>query len=250
MLRVGTVGWVIERAVARHFPRDGNDLKRYARRLNCVEIESTFHRSPRPITWNRWAITVSKSFRFAVRIPRIYTHQPQLTGDPAPLRDFIAGAHLLGEKLGPLVFQLGRRLPFDPHDAGAFLTQLRETHTGLVAFEPKHPTWFTPEASDLMRSFQVARVIVDPAKIPEAANPGGWDGLAYYHLRGTPRTHYSTYPEEFLEVLATSIADRHPDAETWVIFDHASPAAAVRNAIVLSDLANPPTSERRVNWTQ
>jgi uncharacterized protein YecE (DUF72 family) len=240
MLRVGTVGWVIDRAVARHFPRDGNDLKRYARRLNCVEIESTFYRHPRPITWNRWAATVRKGFRFAVRIPRSFTYQAQLLGDPASLRDFIDGASLLGEKLGPLVFQLGPRLPFDPHDAGAFLAQLRETYTGLVAFEPLHPTWYSPEASELMRSFQIARVIVDPAKVPEAANPGGWEGLAYYHLRGTPRTHYSVYTEEFLESLATSIADRHPEGESWVIFDHVAPAASARNAISLNDISNPP----------
>jgi uncharacterized protein YecE (DUF72 family) len=239
MLRVGTVGWVIDRAVARHFPRDGNDLKRYARTLNCVEIDSTYYRSPRPITWNRWAATVRKGFRFSVRVPRIFTHQAQLAGDPAPLRDFIAGATLLGEKLGPLVFQVGRYLPFDPHDATTFFTALRESYPGLVAFEPLHPTWFTPEASELMRSFQIARVIVDPAKVPEAANPGGWEGLAYYHLRGTPRTHYSTYPYEFLSDLATSIADRHPEGESWVIFDHVSPAAAARNAITLDDIANP-----------
>jgi uncharacterized protein YecE (DUF72 family) len=240
MLRVGTVGWVIERAVVRHFSRDGNDLKRYSRTLNCVEIESTYHRYPRPITWNRWAATVRKGFRFAVRAPRVLTHQRQLAGDPAPLKDFIAGASLLGEKLGPIVFQLSRYLPFDPADATAFLTTLRETHPGLVVFEPLHPTWFTAEASDLMRSFQVARTIVDPAKNPEAANPGGWEGLAYYHLRGTPRTHYSIYPDDFLADLNTSIVDRHADIETWVIFDHVSPAAAARNALTFDDLANPP----------
>ena len=49
----------------------------------------------------------------------------------------------------------------------------------------------------------------DPAVVPPAAEPGGWDGLVYYRLHGSPKVYYSAYPDEHLEDLAKRLKQKH-----------------------------------------
>ncbi|MCV4633615.1 DUF72 domain-containing protein, partial [Escherichia coli] len=67
-----------------------------------------------------------------------------------------------------------------------------------LACEPRHPSWFTPEAEALMQDARVARVAADPARVPEAALPGGWSGLVYARLHGSPRIYWSAYDDAAL----------------------------------------------------
>ena len=231
-VRIGTAGWSIPRTVAESFPGDGPHLERYARTLTCAEINSTFYRPPRASTWDRWAASVADSFRFSVKAPKTITHQ-QLKPQPAELQSFVAAASLLGAKLGPLLFQLPPKQVFDPMLAETLFQQLRDLYGGPVVLEPRHPSWFLPEASSLLREFQVARVAADPARVPKAAEPLPVFGLSYYRLHGSPRTYYSSYTPEFLVDLAARIASSEAE-ETWVIFDNTASGAAAANALELA----------------
>ena len=73
----------------------------------------------------------------------------------------------------------------------------------------------------------------DPAVVPEAADPGGWDGLAYYRLHGTPAMYYSAYPADDLDALARRVADRARSAPVWCVFDNTAEGAATANALDL-----------------
>ncbi len=78
----------------------------------------------------------------------------------------------------------------------------------------------------------MARVAADPARVAAAAEPGGWRGLTYYRLHGSPRTYYSAYSEEFLAPLASRLQaeSEHP---AWCIFDNTTLGAATGNALDL-----------------
>ncbi|MGI8496237.1 MAG: hypothetical protein ACR2OG_01455 [Gemmatimonadaceae bacterium] len=66
----------------------------------------------------------------------------------------------------------------------------------------------------------MARVVADPARVPEAAMPGGWRGLIYYRLHGSPRTYFSPYPAEYLDTLAHRLDEQARDnVPVWCIFD-------------------------------
>jgi uncharacterized protein YecE (DUF72 family) len=82
----------------------------------------------------------------------------------------------------------------------------------------------------------VARVGADPAVVPVAAEPGGWGGLVYYRLHGSPRTYYSTYPVDQLEAVARKLRDAARSAEVWCIFDNTAAFAATANALDVLDL--------------
>ena len=228
---VGTAGWSISARFADRFPGPGSHLERYARQLPAVEINSSFYRPHRPDTYRRWAATVPADFRFAVKIPKEITHLRRLTNAEAPLERFLGEAAALGDKLGPLLLQLPPSLAFDEGRVLAFLRCLRDRTVCDVVCEPRHRSWFGEVAEALLRTFRVARVAADPAVVPAAAEPGGWPGLAYVRLHGSPRTYYSPYPAEWLSDLEIRLLQS--PTPTWCIFDNTAEGWATEHALQL-----------------
>jgi uncharacterized protein YecE (DUF72 family) len=234
VIRIGTAGWAIPRAVADRFPADGSALERYAARFAAAEINSTFHRSHRPATYERWEAAVPPDFRFAVKLPKAITHRRKLVDAAEPLATFLDEIAPLGPKLGPLLVQLPPKLAFDSGIAGAFFAALRARVSGAIACEPRHPSWFAAEPDRLLASFVVARVAADPARVPEAAVPGGASTLAYWRLHGSPRMYFSPYGRDFTAALAARLAASRA-AETWCVFDNTASGAAAADALDLAD---------------
>jgi uncharacterized protein YecE (DUF72 family) len=237
LLRIGTAGWSIPKQHAPAFPAAGSHLERYARRLNAVEINTSFYRPHRRGTYQRWAASVPDDFAFAVKVPRQITHELRLAGAEAALDAFLAQATGLGGKLEVLLVQLPPSLAFDPDIAAAFFPALRARHDGAVAFEPRHATWFSDDAETLLIQHRIARVAADPAIVAAAAEPGGWPGLRYIRLHGAPRVYYSNYAPEQIAHHAAQLADAMTPA--WCIFDNTSLGAATANALTLADLTSP-----------
>lgn len=215
------------------FPPGQSLLQRYAAVLPAVEIDSSFYRAHRPATYARWAASVPGDFRFAVKLPREVTHEGRLVGAGEQLARFLGEAGALGDRLGVLLVQLPPSLDFERRVAERFFDDLRAGYAGLVACEPRHPSWFGPEAEAVLRDSRVARVAADPAMVPEARVPGGWPGLAYWRLHGSPRMYYSAYPLEDLVRLAGAIAG--VEGEAWCIFDNTASGAAAEQALDLMD---------------
>lgn len=228
---VGTAGWALPAEYAAEFPGEGTHLARYARRLCGVEINSSFYRPHRPATYARWAASVPAGFRFAVKVPKEITHHLKLVDATALLERFLAEASELGDNLGPLLVQLPPSLAFEAHTAGAFFADLRARFQGNVVCEPRHAGWFSAEAERVLRDFQIARVAADPAPVPEAASPGGWQGLVYYRLHGSPRIYYSAYTDEALNTLEQTLRAALKSASVWCIFDNTALGAATGNAL-------------------
>lgn len=236
-LHFGTAGWALPSEVQPAFPVDGTHLQRYAARFSAVEINSSFHRSHAPATYARWAASVSDGFRFSVKVPKAITHERRLADVDDLLEAFLAQISGLGEKLGCLLVQLPPSLACDPATVEAFLATLRDRHAGAVALEPRHPGWFADAPARLLTANRVARVAADPARVPAAAEPGGWPGTVYYRLHGSPRTYYSSYDEAYLRALADRLEEPAGAAdEVWCIFDNTASGAATRNALALLDL--------------
>jgi uncharacterized protein YecE (DUF72 family) len=234
--RIGCAGWSIPKPHRNAFPAVGSHLQRYARRFNCVEINSSFYRPHRPTSYARWAASVPGDFQFAVKAPRLITHDLRLVGTQDSLDAFLSQIASLGPKLGPLLFQLPPSFAFTKDIAEDFFTALRTRFEGQVVCEPRHTTWFTDTADDSLAAHRIARAAADPAVTPRAARPGGWDGLVYHRLHGTPRMYYSSYGAEILEDLADRL--RRLDAHGtpgWCIFDNTAAGAATENAIQVQD---------------
>src|SRR4029079_12794087 len=88
-IHIGTAGWSIPRASAHRFTGEGTHLQRYARLLDCTEINSSFHRPHASATYAKWAMSTPPDFRFAVKIPRAVTHDQKLRAARVPLERFL-----------------------------------------------------------------------------------------------------------------------------------------------------------------
>ena len=231
---IGTAGWSIPRAEQRHFPAGVSLLTRYAKVLPAVEINSTFYRPHRAATFERWAASVPRSFRFSVKLPQTITHENGLTKSARLLDTFLADLAPLGTRLGCLLVQLPPSLAFDARVARAFFTALRKRFDRGVALEPRHASWFEQRADALLDELGVARVAADPSRAEGGGDPGGWRGLAYFRLHGSPRMYYSSYERDFLDALAIKLRDtRRRRIPTWCIFDNTTLGAATGNALSL-----------------
>ncbi|CAN5416311.1 DUF72 domain-containing protein [soil metagenome] len=235
---IGTAGWSVPKSHSEDVPVEGTHLERYARTLRCVEINSTFYRPHREKTFSRWAAATPEGFRFAVKMAKTVTHEAKLRNCGAQLATFFAPLSQLGEKLGPVLVQLPPKLVFDAGESREFFGTLRELHAGRVVLEPRHASWFSGEAEQLLREFEVARAMADPPGGSSlAATPGGWPGMRYYRLHGAPRKYWSQYEEPFLRKLAHTIERDQGAGETWVIFDNTAHNHAFGDALTLQRLS-------------
>ncbi len=232
MIRIGTAGWTLPRQSAEAFPADGSHLARYAAVLPSAEINSSFYRAHRRATYERWASSVPAAFRFAVKLPRAITHDQRLVACDVLLDVFMDEARGLGDRLGPWLVQLPPSLVFHADSAFAFLDELRQRTDGDIVCEPRHESWFRRDADAMLREHRVARAAADPACVPAATQPGGWAGLAYYRLHGSPRMYYSQYAAEYLATLARRLRG-HSSAgvPAWCIFDNTTLGAATGDAL-------------------
>ena len=124
--RIGTAGWSIPRAMAEGFPGDGSHMARYARVLNCAEINTSFYRSHRPEVYARWAAQTPSGFRFAVKLPRTITHDRRLRGSRAALERFVEEVSGLGDRLGVLLVQVPPSLIFEARPVRTFFDDARD----------------------------------------------------------------------------------------------------------------------------
>jgi uncharacterized protein YecE (DUF72 family) len=233
-LHLGVAGWSLRREHAPRFSDAGSHLERYATQFNAVEINSCFYRPHRFSTYQRWAASVPAQFRFAVKLPKVITHANRFVDIGAPLERFLGEVAGLGEKLGPVLVQLPPSFAFEEALARSFFDELRARFDGEVVLEPRHETWFTSEVESMLVKFRIARVAADPARVPAAGEPGGYDQIFYLRLHGSPRVYYSAYSPDYLENAARLLdTSACRDISTWCIFDNTALGAATADALTV-----------------
>jgi uncharacterized protein YecE (DUF72 family) len=236
-VRIGTAAWSIPKEHAAPFPTMGSHLERYGAIFNAVEINSSFYRPHRTATYQRWAASVPENFHFAVKIPKAMTHERRLKDSDDLLDQFLSEAGGLGPKLGPLLVQLPPSLSFQDGFADRFLSELRSRVSGSIVCEPRHTSWFAPEVETLLDQLRIARVAADPAPVAGADEPGGWRGLSYYRLHGSPKIYHSAYSAGYLAAIAEVLArNAATGVETWCIFDNTAAFAATGDALTTRSL--------------
>lgn len=236
-VRVGCAGWSLPRAIADRFPADGTQLRRYAARLPCAEINTSFYRPHRAETYTRWAGSVPLDFRFSVKFPRVITHDARLRGDHVELGRFLVQVRGLGDNLGCVLLQLPPSLVFDPETAKCFFGALRRRYAGAAVVEPRHGSWFVDPVDALLADHGIGRVAADPPVVAAARAPGGDRRLAYFRLHGSPRMYFSIYTDRFLRELVGRLRTAQAEgSECWCVFDNTAHGGAVANALRIGEL--------------
>jgi uncharacterized protein YecE (DUF72 family) len=161
-LAVGTSGFSYKEWKGKFYPDDlpaAEMLPYYAARLSTVEINNTFYRMPSEKMIADWAAEVPAGFEFAIKAPQRITHQKRLkeVGDVALA--FVRIARGLGDKLGPLLFQLPPNMKKEAARLDAFLDLLPP---GLrIAFEFRHLSWFEDDVYEILRKHRAALCVAE-----------------------------------------------------------------------------------------
>jgi uncharacterized protein YecE (DUF72 family) len=134
-------------------------LAYYVERFTTVEINATFYRMPNEKTVAGWASTAPAGFTYVLKAPQRITHFARLRDVDEPLRYFCDTARSLGDKLGPLLFQLPPNFKKATDRLGELLSILPNGFR--VAFEFRHESWFDDEVYTLLRSRNATLCIAD-----------------------------------------------------------------------------------------
>jgi uncharacterized protein YecE (DUF72 family) len=209
----GTSGYNYDAWIGHFYPEDLSKKKMlefYASRFETVEINYSFYRKPSTSTLTNWAAQVPPSFRFVLKGWQRITHQQRLK-DAGPLvASFWEVAKVLGEQLGPILFQLPPNLKKD----GALLHDFLETlPQGLrSAFEFRHESWFDDDIYGLLKGAGAALCVAESEDLSTplvATAPYG-----YFRLR---REDYSL---EDVDAWARRVREATFPGDVFVFFKH------------------------------
>lgn len=230
-IRIGASGFSYKEWLGHFYPEKlagSKMLSYYAERLPTVEINYTFRRMPKAPMFEGWAKKTPPDFRFALKASQRITHFQRLRGIKEPLNYFIGIAGALGDRLGPVLFQLPPDLPRDDALLTDFLGEVR----GRVraAFEFRNRSWFDDRVFEILRTNQAALCIAESEKFSSPIESTA--SHSYLRLRN------ETYDDAALEIWATRIRALAKSAdEIYVFFKHESAApelAARLTAMVTS----------------
>ncbi|MDY7017513.1 MAG: DUF72 domain-containing protein [Nitrospirota bacterium] len=201
--RIGTSGFYYPHWRGVFYPRElhrANWLQYYQERFDTLEVNSTFYQLPKPETFLKWKQSVRPGFMFALKASRLITHLKRLKDAEGALALFLDRAEILGDRLGPVLYQLPPSFELDIGRLGAFLALLPEC--SCHAFEFRHPSWFINDVRSLLIRQGVSFCIADG---PDAHQSPQWitSETVYIRFHGPAWQRQAQYPIEYpIEQLA------------------------------------------------
>ena len=182
-LRIGTSGWNYSHWRRVFYPRglrQADWLSFYADTFDTVEINATFYRLPKPGYVDSWADSVPEGFLFAVKGSRYLTHVKRLGDTGEPVERFFDLIGRLGEKAGPVLWQLPPQMKRDDDRLAAFAGSL--PGGWRHAFKFRHPSWFCSEVREILERSNSALVIGDHPELPrELALTADWTYIRFHY---------------------------------------------------------------------
>ena len=179
---VGTSGWHYASWRGPFYPGDlklKHRLPYYATQFATTELNGVFYRTPTVEAVKAWHDQTPDGFVFAWKASRFITHWKRLSARSENSLELMESRlALLGEKAGPVLFQLPPQFQVDYDRLAAFLRMLHPKRR--YAFEFRHPSWYAPRVLRLLSEENVSLCISDHADAPAP-----WKRTAdFVYLRG------------------------------------------------------------------
>lgn len=206
---VGVGGWTFEPWRGAFYPeglKNDDELGYMAERLTAIEINGTFYRGQKPETFRKWAAAAPDGFRFSLKASRYTTSRRVLAEGAESIQKFWdTKPTAMGEKLGPILWQLPATKRFDKDDIAAFLKLLPAEVDGVSlrhVIEAGHESFADPAFIELLGNAEaeVAQVILDDPDHPMLADVTA--DFVYLRLERSREDEETGYPADELDVWA------------------------------------------------
>jgi uncharacterized protein YecE (DUF72 family) len=161
-------------------------LSFYATRFSTLEINNTFYRLPKESVLTEWASQVPDGFTFAIKASQKITHYTRLKAESESMVQFLLkNTAMLGEKMGPILFQLPPNLKKDVPRLQNFLSYLPENRR--YTFEFRHESWFDEDVFSVLRDRDIAMCVSESAELScPVVCTATWGYLRLHKLDYTP----------------------------------------------------------------
>jgi uncharacterized protein YecE (DUF72 family) len=175
---IGCSGWSYPDWEGVFYPEGmeaGAYLEWYADRFPIVEVDSTFYRPPTARMVRGWRDRTPADFRFALKVPKVITHEKQLRDCGEEVAGFVASILPLGDKIHSALLQMGY------FNKGAFgsLEEFLEVldafldgwphHRVPLAVEIRNPRWVGPELAQVLRAHDTVLTLTEQKWMPTPA---------------------------------------------------------------------------------
>ncbi len=232
---IGTSGWHYDHWRKRFYPEKlvkAKWLEFYASYFTTVELNNSFYRLPKEAVFVNWHHSSPENFIFAVKVSRFITHIKRLKNTKEPLDTFITRAKVLGEKLGPLLYQLPPNMKRNDEVLEAFLITLPRGMRHVLEF--RHHSWLEEGVFTILHKYNVGFCIFN---MPSLSCPLRVTAdFAYVRFHGSSGLYSSCYTDDELAWWAEKIANLTSKLKSvFIYFNNDAEAFAVRNALTLRD---------------
>jgi uncharacterized protein YecE (DUF72 family) len=235
-IRIGCSGWHYKHWLGVFYPERlpaSKMLNFYVQHFDTVELNNTFYRLPGEHGLDVWRESTPPNFVFAVKGSRFLTHMKKLKDAELGIERFFERVDRLGEKLGPIVFQLPPQWEVNAERLETFIEALPAGHR--YAFELRNPTWHTEEIYGILRRHNAAFCIFEIAGFRSSCEITA--DFTYVRLHGPGGAYQGSYPAETLRKWADQIGQwRRELRAVYVYFDNDQAGYAVENALELKRL--------------
>lgn len=239
-VRVGTSGWVYKHWIGDFYPPQVKAKERflyYASQFDTVELNGSFYRLPLEKTVLAWRSAAPPGFLFACKGSKYITHNKKIKDAEDSIALVEGRLALLGDHLGPTLYQLPPQLKRDDGRLARFLSMLPRDRRHVLEF--RHPSWYAPEVLTLLSEHDVALCISDHHHAPAP-----WEATArFVYIRGHgPGGRYvGRYGPAVLADWAKAIRRWEGEARpVFVYFDNDIGGSAPRDAADLKTILATP----------
>jgi len=203
----------------------------YVEQFDTVELNNSFYRLPPKNSLRTWRESSPRSFRFAMKGSRFLTHMKKLKDTGRGITRFFQRANVLGEKLGPIVFQLPPHWGLNLERLQAFLEALPARHR--YAFEFRDPSWNDRDVYKLLRSARAAYCIFELSGFQSPLEITA--DFTYIRLHGPEGPYEGSYDDRTLRKWARRIRKWNL-RDAFVYLDNDEAGYAAQNALRLKEM--------------
>lgn len=235
-VHIGTSGWHYDHWKGPFYPEElpiQEMLSYYAGHLRTVEINNSFYQLPKKATLEMWKETVPTEFVFAMKGSRYITHMKKLKDPSRTVPPLLEVADVLGDKLGPVLFQLPPRWHVNPERLSAFLQTLPRDFR--YAFEFRDSSWFDDRIYETLAAHKAAFCIyhlggrLSPKEVTT--------NFVYVRLHGPEGAYQGQYDEKTLSAWAGAFSTwQGHGREVFCYFDNDQAGYAVQDALRLQEM--------------